>query len=208
MQEEEKMRDQPEANAEESAEEAFPTDAIPAESNEEQTGSSGMEPLAAAEAAAEKSEKSGEDIDAKVEVEATTDTPQQGCQRILVVEDARVLRRMLVKILHDAGHVCDEACQGHEALSFLRRSKATNHPYDLIITDLMMPEMDGWELIDNLIERKLFPAIPVIIITANATLDSVKRSGRLGIKNFIVKPFDSTRVLETVQKAIAHGTTR
>ncbi len=150
-------------------------------------------------------EETDESRDAKAEAEANTDNPKDGCYRILVVEDARILRKMLVKILSDAGHACDEATQGHEAMAYLRRSKATNCPYDLVITDLMMPEMDGWELIENMTEKKFFPALPMVIITANATLESVKRSSKLGIKNFIVKPFESVRVLETVKKAVARG---
>lgn len=123
--------------------------------------------------------------------------------RILVVEDARILRRMLVKILQDAGHTCEEAGNGHEAMAFLRRSKSMNNPYDLVLTDIMMPEMDGWELIDSMIDKKFFPAIPVVVITATASIDSVKRCRKVGIKHYIVKPFESARVLETVAKATA-----
>lgn len=171
--------------------EEFPADAMP---------ENGAGPAPSAAPAASEAES-----DAKAAAEENTDSPQAGCYRVLVVEDARILRKMLIKILHDAGHVCDEASQGHEAMAYLRRSKATSRPYDLVITDLMMPEMDGWELIETMTEKKFFPAVPVVIITANATLESVKRSGKLGIKNFIVKPFESVRVLETIKKAILRG---
>lgn len=126
-------------------------------------------------------------------------------QRVLVVEDARILRKMLVKILQEKGIIVDEAGNGHEALALLRRSKSVNQPYDLIITDLMMPEMDGWELIDQLIERKYFPGIPVIVITATASVDSVKRCARAGVRHYIVKPFETMRVVDTVRKALASG---
>jgi len=143
--------------------------------------------------------------DKEAEKAAKTKSNEFVSQRVLVVEDARILRKMLVKILQEKGFVIDEAGNGHEALALLRRSKSINQPYDLIITDLMMPEMDGWELIDQLVERKYFPAIPVVVITATASVDSVKRCARAGVRHYIVKPFETMRVVDTVRKALTRG---
>lgn len=123
--------------------------------------------------------------------------------RILVVDDARILRRMLVKILENSGHSCDEAGNGHEALAMLRRAKASNNLYDLVLTDIMMPEMDGWEFITNMVERNIFPQTPIIVITAAASTESVRRCRKIGIKHYLVKPFESERVISTVAKAVA-----
>lgn len=134
--------------------------------------------------------------------------PEGPCYRILVVEDSTITRKILVRILQDAGHTCEEGTQGHDGLAYLRRSKSMQTPYDLVITDLLMPEMDGWEFIDNMIEKGFFPQTPVVIITAEATRESVQRSGKLGIRNFIVKPFDPARVLMVVNRAVEEGTAK
>ncbi len=121
----------------------------------------------------------------------------------LIVEDARIIRRMLVKIMNHAGFQCDEAENGYEALALLRKAKSCGYSYNIIATDLMMPEMDGWGLIEQLKERKVFPNTPVIVITAASTVESVRKCMEFGIKHFVVKPFQAEKVIATVEKALS-----
>lgn len=145
----------------------------------------------------------GQDASGEALEQAADDSKHQAAgKHILVVEDTRLLRAMLVKIVTEMGHVVEEADNGHYALAMIKRAKASGWEYDLIMTDLMMPEMDGWTLIKQLREKKFFPRIPVIVLTANAGRDSVLKCARMGIANYIVKPFQSARVMETVNKVL------
>ena len=153
------------------------------------------------------STESTPDASAAPENEKPSDDKQQAFGTrylsILVVEDEISSRMVLTKILTIQGHICEAAKNGYEGLALIRRSLATRRPFDLIITDIMMPEMDGWSFINALAERGAFPQIPVAVITAMATLDAVRKCRELGIHHFIVKPFAAAKIHEVVQAAVA-----
>jgi len=116
--------------------------------------------------------------------------------RILVVDDEPDLRAMLYDALSDAANYeVETAADGREALKHLRES-----PFDVVITDLRMPEMDGSRLLE--IARHEFPQIPVIVITGYARLETAVEVLRLGAANFITKPFRISEIHEVVEKTI------
>ncbi|MCD6013729.1 MAG: todS [Flavipsychrobacter sp.] len=104
-------------------------------------------------------------------------------QTVLVVEDNLEMRYYVREILSGNVNVA-EASNGREALAWLERNKA-----DLVISDLMMPEMGGGELIANLKNNEAYKKIPVITLTALADAGSKMNLLRLGIDDYIVKPF-------------------
>jgi signal transduction histidine kinase/DNA-binding NarL/FixJ family response regulator len=106
-------------------------------------------------------------------------------QTVLIVEDNAEMRYYLREVL--AGKVdLAEACNGREALDWLKEKTA-----DLVITDLMMPVMDGEELITHLKSADAYKKIPVIMLTALADTKNQLNMLRLGIDDYIVKPFSA-----------------
>ena len=106
-------------------------------------------------------------------------------QTVLIVEDNAEMRYYLNEVLANKVNLA-EAANGREALNWLKENKA-----DLVITDLMMPEMDGEELITHLKSAAAYKRIPVIMLTALADTKNQLNMLRLGIDDYIVKPFSA-----------------
>ena len=121
-------------------------------------------------------------------------------KRILAVDDDGLVRRSLEILLREAGYDPTVASGGQEALGFL-----TQRHFDLLITDIRMPEMDGLQVIqavrDYCREMKKDP-IPEIVLTAYND-ESVKESAlRLGVKEFLLKPFKIDEFLKVLERSI------
>lgn len=119
--------------------------------------------------------------------------PKSDGFRILIVDDVRELRAILEEYLADEGEV-ESAGDGAEALA---RHTAT--PYDLIITDLNMPGLNGLELIRKI--RAFDEDAEFIIITAYASLDTAVEAVKVGAFDYIVKPFRIEEVKVVVKNA-------
>lgn len=116
---------------------------------------------------------------------------------ILVVDDSGVDRVFTAGLLaHEEGWQVVQAKDGKEALSLLKKS-----PFDVIITDLQMPEMDGLELIDEV--RKNFTHIPVIMITSRGSEDIAVKALAAGASSYVPKRSLSTELVETVQRVVS-----
>ena len=118
-----------------------------------------------------------------------------GRPRILVVDDEATIRELLAKTLALAEYDVDLAPDGRNALERLRII-----PYDLLITDLRMPGIDGLAVIRE--ARRLKPDIPVIIITGYSTEASAIDAVNLGVSGYLTKPFRVPRVLAAAAKAL------
>ena len=115
--------------------------------------------------------------------------------RILIVDDEEKIRHILSIMLKLKGHQTEEAASGQEALVLLEQE-----PFDVIITDLKMPEMDGYELLK--IVKESDNPIPVIVITAYATVESAVEAMKKGAVDYITKPFEEGQIVLAVEKAI------
>jgi len=119
--------------------------------------------------------------------------------RILVIDDEDSIRRMLRIVLEQSGHEVLEAGHGKEALRLQQIS-----PADLVITDLLMPEQDGIEVIMAL--RLEAPQLKVIAMSGGGRFkqtELLRMAGPLGAIAILRKPFDLDAMLETVRKALA-----
>ncbi|MBU0673229.1 MAG: sigma-54 dependent transcriptional regulator [Proteobacteria bacterium] len=114
---------------------------------------------------------------------------------ILVVDDEEKMRHLLSMMLGRAGYQVDQAANGLEALN-----KVRDCPYDLVISDIKMPEMDGLTLLEKLTEEKIL--CPVVFITAFATIDSAVDAMRRGAIDYITKPFDDKRIQLTIERGL------
>ena len=111
---------------------------------------------------------------------------------ILVVEDDKNLRKLITTYLQRNKYNTYEATNGEEALNVLDQSYI-----DLIISDIMMPKMDGYELIKSLREAKY--DVPILIITAKSEIEDKKEGFLLGADDYMVKPIDIEEMLLRVQ---------
>ena len=112
--------------------------------------------------------------------------------KILVVEDERDLNRIITKHLKKNNYSVDSCFDGKEALDFISYSE-----YDLIITDIMMPNVDGYEFIDKLRANK--NDTPVIMLTAKDTLEDKIMGLDSGVDDYIVKPFEFDELLARIR---------
>ena len=117
--------------------------------------------------------------------------------KILIIEDEPSIRRVLVKILaeEDKSHKIDEAENGIEAINKIKKDS-----YDLIISDIKMPKVDGIEVLD--FSMKNIPETPVIMISGHGDLDLAVESMKKGAFDYISKPPDLNRLLTTVRNAL------
>ncbi len=116
---------------------------------------------------------------------------------ILIVDDERTIRESLELILNEEGYNTVTASNGREALK-----AASEKAFDVIITDLKMPEMDGMALLHKC--QKICPQTSVIIITAHGSLDSAIEALRQGAYDYILKPFDFDAVLLKIKRLLQH----
>jgi excisionase family DNA binding protein len=122
-------------------------------------------------------------------------TPASARPRVLVVDDEASIRELLIKTLALAEYDVDLAPDGRTALDRLRII-----PYDLLITDLKMPGVDGLTVIRE--ARRLKADLPIIIITGFSSEASAIEAVNLGVSGYLTKPFRVPRVLAAAAKAL------
>ncbi|SFN87015.1 DNA-binding transcriptional response regulator, NtrC family, contains REC, AAA-type ATPase, and a Fis-type DNA-binding domains [Bizionia echini] len=117
--------------------------------------------------------------------------------KILVIEDEAAIRRVLVKILSEENdtYQVEEAEDGVEGLE-----KIKNDDFDLIFCDIKMPKMDGVDVLEA--TKKIKPEIPIVMISGHGDLDTAVNTMRLGAFDYISKPPDLNRLLNTVRIAL------
>jgi two-component system response regulator PilR (NtrC family) len=113
---------------------------------------------------------------------------------ILVVDDEEILRDMLVKILVKEGYAVDTAENGEAALEKLRSKK-----YELMISDVKMPRLNGFELLKAV--KKDYPEMGIIMMTAYGDSYTIKDALLLGADEYITKPFKSFEINLIVERA-------
>lgn len=127
---------------------------------------------------------------------ATGDKDRAGDRpRVLVVDDEQAVRDLLAKTLTMADYDVDTAPDGASAIDKLRAVE-----YDLLITDLKMPGMDGLSVIRE--ARRIAPDLPVIIITGYSTEASAIEAINLGVAGYLTKPFRLPRILAATARAL------
>ncbi len=122
-------------------------------------------------------------------------------QRVLVVDDEARMRRVLEIMLQKMGLETRAARNGQEALALAQRES-----FDLVLTDLRMPEMDGLTLLDALRAQKV--EAPVILLTAYGTVESAVQAMKLGAYDYILRPFDVEAVERVITRALTTERTR
>ncbi len=120
---------------------------------------------------------------------------------ILLAEDEEVLRQSLAELLGEEGYLVIQARNGREAHEI-----AIAQPVDLVLTDIRMPEMDGFTLLGHL--QKLAPQTPIVVMTAFGTVESAVAAMRAGATDYLLKPVQFDDVLVRVRRALEFGELR
>jgi two-component system chemotaxis response regulator CheY len=118
--------------------------------------------------------------------------------RVLTVDDSSVSRRQIRNALEGAGINVSEAAEGVEALW-----RARQQPFDLILTDIHMPTMDGLEFIRELRKSPGYEQTPVYVLTSDGSRDRLAEGRAAGATAWIVKPPNLPLLVDAVLKAIA-----
>ena len=120
-------------------------------------------------------------------------TPMVLAGRALVVDDSRAIREAMTSMLGREGWIVDVAEDGGRALQMTRQLR-----YDLVVTDLEMPELDGFELIGQLRTDDRFKTTPIVIITSRASPAHRRRAKELGVRALVAKPITRRKLLEAL----------
>ena len=116
--------------------------------------------------------------------------------KILIAEDGSTNRLFLKKLFEASGYQVLTVSNGAEAIAVLGATQV-----DCLLTDLTMPVLDGWGLIQRIREKPQWAALPIVLLTGSAEVDDVKRARAAGLKHYVVKPIDRERVLAAVAAA-------
>ncbi len=117
--------------------------------------------------------------------------------KILIIEDEPAIRRVLAKILSEENkeYEIEEASDGVEGLEKIKKEE-----YDLVLCDIKMPKLDGMEVLTS--SKKIKPEIPLVMISGHGDLETAVNAMKLGAYDYISKPPDLNRLLNTVRNAL------
>lgn len=114
---------------------------------------------------------------------------------VLVVEDDQSIRNVISDVLEDRGFLVMGAANGAEALDQLNAQRP-----DVVVLDLLMPVMHGWDFMENYAERTGGECIPIVVVSVNPALP--RSFTRFGVRSVVSKPFDVDVLLDSVERAM------
>ncbi|MFZ2103601.1 MAG: response regulator [Oricola sp.] len=118
-------------------------------------------------------------------------------KKILTVDDSRTMREMLRHTLANAGFEVVTAEDGADGIQKLRESQP-----DVVITDINMPVMDGFEFIENVRKFEEFNRVPILVLTTESAPEKKQRAQNAGATGWIVKPFDPEKLTRAVNRVM------
>lgn len=120
--------------------------------------------------------------------------------RILVIDDEPHLVEVLANRLQASHYEVMTAVTGREGLE-----KAQKEKPNLILLDILMPDIDGYQLLQSLKEKAETKGIPVVILTVKKWSEDIQRAMSAGAVDYVVKPFDSKNLLEKIERVLKNG---
>lgn len=118
-----------------------------------------------------------------------------GKKKVLAIDDEQIILDSIKKILSGNEYEVHTTLKGGTGISH-----AISEPFDIVLTDIRMPDIDGFKVIRDI--RKFKPAIPIVIITGYATVSSAVQAMKLGATHFIEKPFTPDQLIQAIGSAI------
>lgn len=117
--------------------------------------------------------------------------------RVLVVDDDPMVTRLVRINLELENFEVEEAWDGKTAMRMMREN-----PPDLLVLDIMMPQMDGWEILKLVREDEQLKDLPVVVLTAKVQDEDIARGWRMGADGYIVKPFNPVILADALRKVL------
>lgn len=119
--------------------------------------------------------------------------------KILIVDDIpNILTKMRIVLRNIGFKKIDEAKNGEQAWTWLQTEHACDAPYQLVITDINMPKLNGLQLLQRIKEDQFLKNTPVFMVTTRDEMETVLKAIQMGASNYLIKPFDE----ETIRKKI------
>ena len=118
--------------------------------------------------------------------------------RVLVVNDDPMVTRLVRINLELEQFEVEEAWDGRTAMKMMREN-----PPDLLVLDIMMPQMDGWEILKLMRDDDSLKDLPVVVLTAKVQDEDMARGWRMGADGYIVKPFNPVNLADALRKVLA-----
>ncbi len=115
--------------------------------------------------------------------------------KVLAIDDSRTIREMLRMTLSQGGYEVSVAEDGVDGLS-----KLPNVDPDAVITDINMPRMDGFGVIEAIRATAKYARLPVLVLTTESAIDLKMRARKIGATGWIVKPFDDSKLLNIIRR--------
>jgi two-component system chemotaxis response regulator CheY len=132
---------------------------------------------------------------AEAQPAAVPEAAKSGRMRILTIDDSKTMRDMLMLTLADAGFEVLQAVDGQDGVDLLRTEVV-----DVVITDINMPRMDGYEVVRQLRARPEHRTTPILMLTTESELEKKNIAREIGATGWMVKPFDPDRLIATLHK--------
>lgn len=115
-------------------------------------------------------------------------------KKILIVEDDQHIRKLLNILIRKEDIQIDEAVEGNEALE-----KLASNTYDLVILDIMMPNVDGFQILKSMRETPATVSLPVIVVTAKTEDKDLMKGYSMGANYYITKPFEPQDLIHSIE---------
>lgn len=126
-----------------------------------------------------------------------SETAKVARHRILVVDDDEHIQKSLSQYLEMEDFEVEVASSGQEALD-----RAALQAFDLVLLDIMMPEMDGFEVVEILRAQEATSRVPIILLTARGQDTDVLKGYHLGVSSYLTKPFNLDELVETIREVL------
>ncbi|MDA8414788.1 MAG: response regulator [Desulfobacteraceae bacterium] len=121
-------------------------------------------------------------------------------KRVLIIEDEESLLKLLTVILTVNGFEVSGVSTGSEALE-----KLSNEAFDLILLDIMLPDINGYDICRRIKEHPLHASIPVVMLTAKKSAEDRELGSTCGAAAYLTKPFKSAIIIEVIEKLLGKG---